>query len=342
MAIKINNITPEMSVWGMKLMGARNRSANPKYIYDYTIEVGQNGDINLKEPLNLGRCGDKEVCRLNFNIGSVKNYNEEYNVYCVFKDAANHKTTYEVTISDGESGKVGTLVLPEKITTKAGQYEMILIFQEAKSYESESSFNPNVSGIREYFVSSIFKGEVGPSSWEFVRNTANTIDLIKIPEDYAIYKEEVSIETNETDILSPQSNNLGNKGDRYVKPLSITGLGDYELSEVYLYFFTDNMAYKYHTKVNADGGLRVWVPQEITDLRYPDISKWSMVLVTENTTQRLVYNTLEFEVTDNWLTADDLYVDINKNYVLLRDSEGNLLLDSEGVILTAKAAPVEE
>lgn len=64
-----------------------------------------------------------------------------------------------------------------------------------------------------------------------------------------------------------------------------------------------------------------------------------MVLVVANTTQRLVYNTLELEVTDNWLTADDLYVDITENYVLLRDGKGSLLLDIEGVILTA---PMEE
>lgn len=333
MAIKINNITPEMSVWGMKLMGARNTPSEPSYAYEYTIKVGSNGEIENNTIWNLGRCGDKEVCKLKFNIEDIKEHNEEYNVYCVFKDKFDNKRTYEVIISDDK--KTGVLVLPEEVTQQEGQYEMILVFQEAKSHNSDNT--PNVPKVREYFVSSVFKGKVNPSAWMYVGGTSKVIEL-NTPDGEAIYKEEISIETSETDILSPKSNNLGNKGDRYVKPLSITGL-DSKLNEVYLYFFINDMAYKYHTDINH---LRVWVPQEITDLRYPDISKWSMVLVTENKTQRLVYNTLEFEVTDNWLTADDLYVDINKNYVLLRDKENILLLDSEGVILTAKTAPTEE
>ena len=37
MAIKINNITPEMSVWGMRLRGVKNTSSGPEYAYTYQM-----------------------------------------------------------------------------------------------------------------------------------------------------------------------------------------------------------------------------------------------------------------------------------------------------------------
>lgn len=141
-------------------MGARNTSVNPQYIYNCEIDVDKNGGISLDEPLNLGRCGDKEVCKLVFHIGQIKEYNEEYNVYCVFKDQFDNKTTCEVIISEDKTK--GVLVLPEQVTEQDGQYEMILVFQEAKSNEIVDS--PNVSGTREYFISSVFKGWVSPSA----------------------------------------------------------------------------------------------------------------------------------------------------------------------------------
>lgn len=343
MAIKINNITPEMSVWGMRLMGAKTASNGPEYAYEYEINVGSDGGISLDEPLNLGRYGDKEVCKLIFNISDIQNYNEdgidntgEYNVYCVFQHNK-IKTTYEVELN----GNIGTLVLPEEITNEAGDYEMILVFQEAQAYDEDDT--PNVPGIREYFVSDIFKGYVQESAWQYVWNIEELYDF-KTGSDFSIYKPPITIKFEEDSInnnpyITTDSNSLGNQGDRYVKQINWGNTDRYGLNKFIVYFF--NEEHVKHYAYQIDNMKAVWVPEEVTDLRNDNITNWKMLFTLTNadSTQRLVYNTLEFEITDNWLTVDDLYVDINKNYVLLRDSEDILLLDSEGVILTA---PMEE
>ena len=60
-----------------------------------------------------------------------------------------------------------------------------------------------------------------------------------------------------------------------------------------------------------------------------------MLLVATNGEQQLVFNTLTFTVNENWLTVDDLYADITDGYVVLKNNSGDLLIDINGVILTA-------
>lgn len=60
-----------------------------------------------------------------------------------------------------------------------------------------------------------------------------------------------------------------------------------------------------------------------------------MLLVATNGEQQLVFNTLTFTVNENWLTIDDLYIDITDGYVILKDNSGDVLVDINGVILTA-------
>ena len=311
MAIKINNITPEMSVWGM-----RGSTRSVDYIYKNNITLNEQGGIEENLVLNFGRKGDRNVCVIDFEFGSLLNLNpDEYNTYCVFKKDNGEKITCNI--------EGGQLVVPEEITRYEGNYEMIVVFQEQEYVTSDGNTN-----AREYFVSNVFKGRVQSSDYDVIDSaTIGTDEYIKDNFGSSLIKNNIGITIN-TPNTSTSGTVLGNRGDRHVKKFIING-NNFGQLDVYFFDEGKNNVIKYE---NIGSGF--WIPKELTEIKETN-SRWKMLLVATNGEQQLVFNTLTFTVNENWLTIDDLYTDITDGYVVLKDNSGDLLIDINGVMLTA-------
>lgn len=331
----------------IRILSSREQIKNqfqemPEEVLRQTIELKikadgtvVNSDGSTLEFIELGNYGEDWATMIHFDLSElyqqgrlgnevtddVKLY-ERYEPKIHFKHvitAATEETEEEVYINNVDFNGV-FFAVPEALTMYVGEYELVYTLKERRGWLD------NIAQKKEFFVSSVFKGNVKESLFDYYE-WAPILDSVFV-QHQTLKKPsiEIGFDDKKRPIIEENGGQrLGYECDRYITDISVKASSNV-LESAILYVINGSPLV-----VNCDANHKAWVPEEVT--QHAGLYKMMICMWSENGGV-FFSDTFEMEVVENFLNKEE--------YWTSSENEGNVILDSSGKVIYVLRTKTEE